>query len=60
VRSAAGDDCTVMLASHELDLARALCTREVRVVAGQVHPVPPGRPVAAAPVPPAGEMEASA
>jgi hypothetical protein len=47
-----------MLASHELDLARALCTREVRVVAGQVHPVPPGRGIAAAP--PASEIEASA
>ena len=60
VRSAAGDGCTVMLASHELDLARALCTREVRVVGGQVHPIPPGRGITAAPVPDAGDIEASA
>ncbi len=37
VRAAPMHDCTVMLASHELDLARQLCSREVRVVAGQVH-----------------------
>jgi heme ABC exporter ATP-binding subunit CcmA len=37
VRAAPADGCTVMLASHELDLARQLCTREVRIVAGQVH-----------------------
>jgi heme exporter protein A len=43
VGAAAADDCTVMLASHELDLARRLATREVRVVGGQVHPMP--RPV---------------
>jgi heme ABC exporter ATP-binding subunit CcmA len=60
VRSAAGDDCTVMLASHELDLARSLCTREVRVVAGQVHPSSPGRTVTAAPATPSGDIEASA
>jgi heme ABC exporter ATP-binding subunit CcmA len=40
VRAAPAAGCTVMLASHELDLARRLSTREVRVVAGQVHPVP--------------------
>jgi heme ABC exporter ATP-binding subunit CcmA len=40
VGAAAADDCTVMLASHELDLARRLATREVRVVGGQVHPMP--------------------
>jgi len=40
VRSARAEDRTVMLASHELDLARRLATREVRVVGGQVHPVP--------------------
>jgi hypothetical protein len=28
-----------MLASHELDLARRLATREVRIVGGQVHPI---------------------
>jgi ABC-type multidrug transport system ATPase subunit len=39
VRSSAADGCTVMLASHELELARRLATREVRVVGGQVHPV---------------------
>ena len=40
VRAAPADGCTVLLASHELDLARGLATREVRVVAGRVHPVP--------------------
>jgi heme ABC exporter ATP-binding subunit CcmA len=40
VGAAAADDCTVILASHELDLARRLATREVRVVGGQVHPMP--------------------
>jgi heme ABC exporter ATP-binding subunit CcmA len=37
VRAAPAEGCTVLLASHELDLARALATREVRVVAGQLH-----------------------
>lgn len=37
VREAPANGRTVMLASHELELARLLCTREVRVVAGQVH-----------------------
>jgi ABC-2 type transport system ATP-binding protein len=61
VRSAAGDGCTVMLASHELDLARALCTREVRVIAGQVHPAPSGRGIStASPAPAAGSIEESA
>jgi heme ABC exporter ATP-binding subunit CcmA len=60
VRSSAGEGCTVMLASHELDLARALCSREVRVVAGQVHLVPPGRGIAAAPAPTPAGIEESA
>ncbi len=47
VGAAAADDCTVLLASHELELARRLATREVRVVGGQVHPMPlPVVPVA--------------
>jgi heme ABC exporter ATP-binding subunit CcmA len=37
VRAAPAEGCTVLLASHELDLARELATREVRVVAGQLH-----------------------
>jgi heme ABC exporter ATP-binding subunit CcmA len=37
VRAAPANDCTVLLASHELDLARALATREVQLVGGQVH-----------------------
>jgi heme ABC exporter ATP-binding subunit CcmA len=53
VRTAAADGCTVLLASHELDLARRLSTREVRIVAGQVHAVP-------VPVPPVPELEARA
>jgi heme ABC exporter ATP-binding subunit CcmA len=40
VRAAPDDGCTVLLASHELDLARRLATREVRVVAGRVHEAP--------------------
>jgi heme ABC exporter ATP-binding subunit CcmA len=48
VRAAPASGCTVMLASHELDLARRLATREVRIVAGQVQSVPPATPAAAA------------
>src|SRR6478736_3295180 len=55
VRTAAADECTVMLASHELHLARRLATREVRIVAGQVHAVP-----APAPAPVVPELEAHA
>jgi heme exporter protein A len=58
VGAAAADDCTVMLASHELDLARRLATREVRVVGGQVHPMPV--PVPIAPVAPIAEFETRA
>jgi ABC-type multidrug transport system ATPase subunit len=39
VRSAPAEGRTVLLASHELDLARRLATREVRIAAGQVHEV---------------------
>src|SRR5260370_456779 len=45
------DGCTVMMASHELDLARRLATREVRIVAGQVHAVPAPKPEPPAPLP---------
>jgi ABC-type multidrug transport system ATPase subunit len=37
VREAPARGVTVLIASHELDLARQLATREVRVVAGLVH-----------------------
>jgi heme ABC exporter ATP-binding subunit CcmA len=37
VREAPARGVTVMIASHELDLARQLATREVRVVGGLVH-----------------------
>ncbi len=57
VRSAPGEDRTVLLASHELELARRLATREVRLVAGQVHAVPADSS-GAAPVP--AEIEAHA
>ncbi len=61
VRNAPADDCTVMLASHELDLARRIATREVRIVAGQVHPVPVAPvPPASVPAPPAVELETRA
>ena len=46
VRSTPTEGCTVILASHELDLARRLATREVRVVAGQVHAVTAAAPAA--------------
>jgi heme ABC exporter ATP-binding subunit CcmA len=48
VGAAPAEGCTVMLASHELELARRLATREVRIVAGQVHAVPAVAPAAAA------------
>jgi heme ABC exporter ATP-binding subunit CcmA len=63
VRTTADAGCTVMLASHELDLARSLATREVRVVAGQVHAPTSGRGITAAPPVPAAapaDVEASA
>ena len=48
VRAAPAEGRTVLLASHELDLARQLATREVRIAAGQVHaraePTAPRRP----------------
>ena len=37
VRAAPGEGRTVLLASHEVDRARPLATREVRIAAGQVH-----------------------
>ncbi len=38
VRAAPAEGRTVLLASHELDLARQIATREVQLVAGQVRP----------------------
>lgn len=40
VAGAPAEGRTVVIASHELTRARALARREVRVVAGQCHPVP--------------------
>ncbi len=40
VRAAPVEGCTVLLASHELDLARRLATREVQLIAGRVHAPP--------------------
>jgi heme ABC exporter ATP-binding subunit CcmA len=37
VRESVGAGCTVLLASHELELARRLATREVSLVGGQVR-----------------------
>jgi heme ABC exporter ATP-binding subunit CcmA len=37
VRATRADGGSVVLASHELDLARDLATREVRLIAGQLH-----------------------
>ena len=42
VRAAPAEGRTVLLASHELDLARQIATREVRIAAGRVHEVAPG------------------
>ncbi len=44
VLAAPAEGRTVLLASHELELARRLATREVRITAGQVHDVRPGAP----------------
>jgi len=41
VRAAPAEGRTVLLASHELDLARQIVTREVRIAAGRVHAVAP-------------------
>jgi ABC-type multidrug transport system ATPase subunit len=37
VRAAPSEGRTVLLASHELDIARQIATREVRIAAGRVH-----------------------
>jgi heme ABC exporter ATP-binding subunit CcmA len=37
VRAAPGDDCTVLMASHELEHARTLAAREVVITAGQAR-----------------------
>jgi ABC-type multidrug transport system ATPase subunit len=42
VRAAPGESRTVLLASHELDHARGLATREVVITAGQAHLGPVG------------------
>ena len=44
VSAAPGEGRTVLMASHELDLARALATREVRVEAGLVRPLAGTKP----------------
>jgi ABC-type multidrug transport system ATPase subunit len=41
VRVAPAEGRTVLLASHELDIARQIATREVRIAAGRVHEMPP-------------------
>jgi ABC-type multidrug transport system ATPase subunit len=40
VRAAPSEGRTVLLASHELDVARQVATREIRIVAGRVRAVP--------------------
>ncbi len=57
VGAAPAENRTVLLASHELDLARRIATREVRVVGGRVHPIPPAAPE---PAPSAAELAAAA
>jgi heme ABC exporter ATP-binding subunit CcmA len=44
IRGAPAEGRTVVMASHELDIARPLATREVRVVGGLIVPVVPARP----------------
>jgi heme ABC exporter ATP-binding subunit CcmA len=60
VRAAPSEGRTVLIASHELDLARQLATREVRLAAGQIRDprteVAPARPAIA----PASRAEACA
>jgi ABC-2 type transport system ATP-binding protein len=60
VHAAPANGCTVLIASHELDLARRLATREVRIVAGQVHPVPATTAAAVVIAAAAAEIEARA
>jgi heme ABC exporter ATP-binding subunit CcmA len=40
VTAAPAEGCTVLIASHELDRARTLATREVRLTNGRVTPMP--------------------
>jgi len=40
VRAAPSEGRTVLVASHELDVARQIATREIRIVAGRVHEKP--------------------
>jgi heme ABC exporter ATP-binding subunit CcmA len=40
VRAAPSEGRTVLLASHELDVARQVATREIRIAAGRVHEEP--------------------
>jgi len=49
VAAAPGEGRTVVMASHELDLARELATREIRVENGRTSPVPRPAPTAGAP-----------
>ncbi|MEN9804135.1 MAG: cytochrome c biosis ATP-binding export protein CcmA [Actinomycetota bacterium] len=41
LRTAAASGATIVVASHELERAGSLATRQIDVVAGQVRPVPP-------------------
>jgi len=63
VRSAPAEGRTVLLASHELDLARKLATREVRLAAGQIRDARAGvspAPLDVVPAPPPDRAEARA
>ena len=44
VRDAVAAGATVLIASHELDRARALCDRAVLMAGGQVQPLPAALP----------------
>jgi ABC-type multidrug transport system ATPase subunit len=41
VRAAPSEGRTVLVASHELDVARPIATREIRIAAGRVHETSP-------------------
>ena len=60
VLAAPGEGRTVLLASHELDIARKIATREVTISAGQMHEAAIAPPEAEGTVPPIAPAQAHA
>jgi ABC-type histidine transport system ATPase subunit len=61
VLAAPAEGRTVLLASHELEIARQLATREIRIAAGQMHEAAPPAPAPAeAPAAPPVQAQAHA